>query len=413
MTDATTPVAGGSASGPQLLFATQHFGIRSEVWMYRHATMMRSHVTVLCREHCNQDIYPHTPRCDVRSIPVEIATSPIVKRFGRNLFTRAANFAANRVGNYQFGFYPGTVAERNWFCEQVDRIDPRMCLIQYGTNATHYAPLFASMGRPFAVHFHGHDLSSAVRKPHYVKQLLRVAQRASALIVVAKYMAEWLVDHGVAEAKIHRIPYGVPIDSFKPATGERPRGDEVELLMVGRLTKKKAPLLSLRAFAKCHAEFPQTRLRIIGDGQLLDQCRALVDELAISQAVRFMGAQPTDVVRLAMQEADLFVQHSVISENGDKEGWPVAVAEAAGSGLPIISTRHASIPEQVIDGETGLLCDEGDWETMADNMQQLVADARLRNDFAVRAREHISQWDTQGQVAKLEALLLACSQSSR
>ncbi len=181
--------------------------------------------------------------------------------------------------------------------------------------------------------------------------------------------------------------------------------------MVGRLTPKKAPAATIRAFAKCHAHYPDTRLRIIGDGSLLAECQQLVEKQKLGRAVEFLGAQPGGVVQTELAAADVFVQHSITPESGDREGWPVAIAEAAASGLPIISTRHASIPEQVVEGETGFLVEEHDWESMADYMVELAGDPARRIAMGAQARKHISNWNTEDQVRKLETILLSTIQN--
>lgn len=391
---------------PNLLFMCQQFGVRSEVWMYRQAIeMKRSNVTVICREHWNQDSYPATDKTSVVEIPKAIATPPLIRTCGRNLVTRAITAGLNRWQNRKFDFYRGTARERKWLQTQLAQLNPRTTLFQYGTTAVGYAGLFHAMGRQYAIHFHGHDLSSAVRKPEYTRAIVKAANHSCALIVVARYMRDWLVDHGVPQEKVHIVPYGVPMDQFKPSEATADHSN-VEFLMVGRLTPKKAPELTIRAFARCHQGAPNTSLKIIGDGELLPQCRATVDELGLGNAVEFLGSQTTEVVRRAMRNASVFVQHSVTSDSGDKEGWPVAVAEAAASGLPIVSTRHASIPEQVLDGESGLLCDELDWEKMSANMQLLATDTEKRRQLGKQARQHISQWDVGRQLEILESHLL-------
>ena len=60
-----------------------------------------------------------------------------------------------------------------------------------------------------------------------------------------------------------------------------------------------------------------------------------------------------------MKKAHIFLQHSVTCPiTGDEEGVPVAILEAMASGLPVVSTFHAGIPEAVVDGKTGFLVSE-------------------------------------------------------
>ena len=78
-----------------------------------------------------------------------------------------------------------------------------------------------------------------------------------------------------------------------------------------------------------------------------------------------------------MREVRGFVQHSLVASDGDCEGSPVAVMEAQLSGLPVVATRHAGIPDVVLDGESGYLVDEGDVAAMAAAIAKLIEDPAL------------------------------------
>ena len=81
-----------------------------------------------------------------------------------------------------------------------------------------------------------------------------------------------------------------------------------------------------------------------------------------------------------MRQARVFVQHSLVAPDGDSEGNPVAVMEAQLSGLPVVA-MHAGIPEVVIDGQTGLLVEEGDLG-MASAIERLLQDPALSAQLA-------------------------------
>jgi glycosyltransferase involved in cell wall biosynthesis len=146
------------------------------------------------------------------------------------------------------------------------------------------------------------------------------------------------------------------------------------VLAVGRLVEKKAPHLTIRAFAEVARRFPEARLDMIGDGPLMDRCRALVEEHGLATRVRLHGAQPSNVVARFMAEASLFVQHSVTAPNGDTEGFGISLIEAMASEVPLVVTRHNGFVEIVLDGETGLLVDEHDVSGMAEAMATLLGD---------------------------------------
>ena len=92
-----------------------------------------------------------------------------------------------------------------------------------------------------------------------------------------------------------------------------------------------------------------------------------------------------------MREVRGFVQHSMVAPDGDSEGNPVAVMEAQLSGLPVVATRHAGIPEVVVDGQSGLLVGEGDESAMAQAMAQLVMDPDLAARLGDFGRRHVQE----------------------
>lgn len=382
---------------PAWLVALQ-FGVTSEVWMHRQARCLRRlALRVATLDYREPDRFP--------AEGFELTEIEPRTRLPGGVLRAQAYLAWCRIANRRLGGFRGAPAEAEAWRRlyEVDR--PRVALCHYGTTAVRMAPLFNSLGLPVVAHFNGFDLSSALRGFNYRRNLARLAPRFAACVVVADYMRDWLVEHGCDPARVHKIPYGAPMAELPVADrlGDQP----ARFVMVGRLTDKKRPDLTLRAFAVCRETHPDARLVVVGDGPLMEECRRLAAELALGTSVEWLGSQPIDEVKRRLAAASAFVQHSVTAASGDKEGWPVAIAEAAGAGLPVIATRHASIPEQVEDGRTGLLVDEGDWRGMGEAMSRLASDPGERVRMGAAAREKLAPFETASQAHALEDLLLA------
>ena len=85
----------------------------------------------------------------------------------------------------------------------------------------------------------------------------------------------------------------------------------------------------------------------------------------------------------------------------------MAVMEAQLSGLPVVATRHAGIPEVVIHGQTGLLVEEGDVKGMAAAIERLLRDPALCNQLGAAGRRHVEQGFTLEQhLADLSRFLI-------
>jgi len=269
-------------------------------------------------------------------------------------------------------------------------------------------PVARQLNIPVVAHFHGFDVSAALRNRWYRWSLARHAKRFAANVVVAEYQRQELLSRGVQSQRIHLIPCGVPVNEIQVAedVGTQP----CRFLAIGRLIEKKAPLATLRAFSRCCKEVPDVSLTIIGDGPLRTAIQSLCPEIGIDSQVNLLGRQPSDVVMRELRRSSVFVQHSVRSAIGDMEGWPVSVAEAMAAGLPVVATRHAGITTQVIDGETGFLVDEQDWEAMGQRMTLLAINPELRIQMGRRSADVAKErFDQREMTHKLEQVLISAA----
>jgi colanic acid/amylovoran biosynthesis glycosyltransferase len=376
-------------------------GVASEVWMHRQLELLRPHlVAVITWKHENAATF---------ALPgVEIIVAPEALREQLSGIKRL--WSAMRHPSLGPPRFPKPIEA--WLRQQIELLSPDAVLGHYG----HYATLVARVCHDLPVrlyaHFNGHDLSSFVaNKPSYRRELTAKIPRFDGMIVVAQYMADWLQKQGASPAQISQIPYGIPLAKYGIASGaERNHREHCTFLAVGRLVAKKAPLATIRAFAQCHKVVPTIRLVMIGDGRLAKPCQKLVDSLGIGHAVEFRGTQSPARVRAAMADADVFVQHSVTSRSGDKEGWPVSIAEAMAARLPIVATRHAGILDQVEQGVSGFLGDENDVEAMSKSMMLLAQDADLRHQMGDNAHAFIAGFDCRKQVDALIRFTQLCGE---
>jgi colanic acid/amylovoran biosynthesis glycosyltransferase len=266
-------------------------------------------------------------------------------------------------------------------------------LAEYGTTGAFITPACRAAKVPLVVHFHGFDASRYSVLEEFKESYHRMFAYASKVIAVSKSMRQKLLDMGCPADKLVVNPYG-PDPAFfdvKPDYGAN------DILAVGRLTEKKAPHLLLLAFQGALKTCPGLRLRVIGDGELRSVCEDLVKALGIKETVCFEGAVSPATIRERMAASFLFVQHSVTARDGDSEGTPVAVLEAGAAGLPVVSTRHAGIPEVVIPGETGSLVDERDVAGMSAAIADFALDRAVAQKMGAAARRHIASHFTMEQ----------------
>jgi glycosyltransferase involved in cell wall biosynthesis len=150
----------------------------------------------------------------------------------------------------------------------------------------------------------------------------------------------------------------------------------VEIVSVGRLVEKKGYDRLLDALAMLPDDL-HWRLVHIGSGEMKQALRAQAERLGLSDRIDWRGAQDQATVIEALRRADLFVLTSVVAGDGDRDGLPNVLMEAASQRLAILSTAVSAIPEFITDGTHGLLTD-GTPPAIAGALERLVTDPVLR-----------------------------------
>ncbi len=266
---------------------------------------------------------------------------------------------------------------------QSKRVD--VVLAEYAPTGVAVMDACRRAGVPLVVHFHGFDAYERATLhadgAHYPKMFAS----AAAVIAVSRHMERRLLELGAPRERLFYNPCGADVEAIVPG---RPDQAPPLFVAVGRFVEKKAPHLTLLAFAELARKRPDARLVMAGDGALLDACRQLAHALGVRDLVEFPGAIRHFQVAGLLAAARAFVQHSVTAPSGDSEGTPVTVIEASAAALPVIATVHGGIPDVILDGETGLLVEEGDVAGMTERMLRLADDSLLaaRLGAAGRAR---------------------------
>src|SRR5262249_3269661 len=149
-------------------------------------------------------------------------------------------------------------------------------LAEYGDNAVRVVEACRRTSIPLIVHFHGYDGSVRSVLEENAESYLRMFAQAGAIIAVSRAMQRKLVSLGAPADKVHYNPYGVDCKRF---SGANPGAAPPSIIAVGRFAEKKAPQLTLASFALVHQACAAAKLRMIGNGPLLSECRRLAREL--------------------------------------------------------------------------------------------------------------------------------------
>ena len=263
----------------------------------------------------------------------------------------------------------------------------RTIIAEYGVTSTIILESCKKLNIKLITHFHGFDAYEHKILENYGKKYKEVFEYSSAIISVSKHMTQQLKRLGADEQKIIYNPCA-PNNVFYSV---KPNFQSNNFISIGRLVDKKAPYYTILAFEKVVSVFPESRLIMIGDGPLFNTCINLSKHLGICNAIEFKGTQTQEQIIEHLSNAFCYVQHSIIALNGDSEGTPVAIFEASAAGLPIVSTKHAGIPDVQLENKTAFLVDEHDVGTMAEKMMILYQNRALAQKMGKAGRKHIKE----------------------
>jgi colanic acid/amylovoran biosynthesis glycosyltransferase len=292
--------------------------------------------------------------------------------------------------------------------EQVARLRARAPRLVYA----HFAPdgyaamqLAEQLGVPLVTALHGFDVTmgdqaiAATRLGReYLRGRSRLQKKGALFLTCSAYIRRRGLEIGYPEERtiVHSI--GVDVEHFQPPLT---RLREKVVLFVGRLVEKKGCGSLIEAMVAVQRQNPAAQLVVIGAGPLRPAYQAQVTALQVR--CRFLGTQPTAVVREWMARAAVFCVPSVMAASGDAEGFGMVFIEAQAMGLPVVSTLSGGIPEAVKHGETGLLVTERNPAALAEAILQLMQNEELWKRLSVAGRRRVvDQFNLVHQTARLE-----------
>ena len=275
----------------------------------------------------------------------------------------------------------------------------------YGDVGLRYAVAGRLWRAPLIVSFYGYD-GSVVPRERGARIYEPLFAETGAVTVLSDHMARRLQSLGCPPSLLRRVPLAVDPEIRKPRSAATDRGGP-RLLTVARLTEKKGIEFALRALSVVRHEFPGIRYEIVGTGALHDDLEETARRLGVADIVHFAGARTQEYVGEALHRADVFLLPSVTAANGDEEGTPTALLEAALCGMPVLSTVHAGIPEIVSDGTSGYLVPERDVDALAARLGTLLREPQRWPAMGEAGRRYVETHHLTSVVAeRLERLYL-------
>ena len=237
-------------------------------------------------------------------------------------------------------------------------------------------------GRATVLTYHADIVRQKMILRFYRPLLERVLRRADAIIIGSPPMrgGVFLGAHG---GKLRLIPYGIPLERFAAQRIEANRRIVGRtLLFVGRLRHYKGLDYLIRALPQIDA-----RLVVVGIGPMATEWRALADELGVAAKIDWLGEVGDDELPALYHWADVFV----LPASNASEAFGLVQVEAMAAGSPAVSTELGTGTSYVNQhGVTGLVVPPRDSDALAQAINTLLADERLRRSMGEAARARVN-----------------------
>lgn len=205
-------------------------------------------------------------------------------------------------------------------------------------------------------------------------------KKADVVTVVSTALADILSRLTGLMPKPDSIPMGVNSEIFSPVRTQRK--DIINekygikgpcLLYVGRLTEKKGVRYLIDAMCFVLQVFPLAQLLIVGGGELENDLKNQVANLGLGQHVHFVGGVPNKELPEYYAAADIFIGPSIVTKQGDTEGFGLTFVEAAMSGCLVIASDTGGIRDIIQDNVTGFLVPQKNSESLANKIVYALA----------------------------------------
>jgi glycosyltransferase involved in cell wall biosynthesis len=270
-------------------------------------------------------------------------------------------------------------------------------------SVTSYASLMLNI--PWSCSAHAKDIWTS---PDW--ELKAKIASARWLVTCTKTGLEKLWSLAADKDKLHLSYHGLDLSRFAPFAGDRPPRDgsnpedPVILLSVGRAVAKKGYDILLAALALLPPEFAW-RFVHIGGGDQIPALKEKAQSLELAHRIDWHGAQAQDSVLARYREADLFVLASRIAADGDRDGLPNVLVEAASQGLACVSTSLSGIAELLINEENALLVEPENPVALADAFARAIRAPALRRRLGDAAEKRVRcDFDHRRSIAQLSKL---------
>jgi glycosyltransferase involved in cell wall biosynthesis len=368
----------------QELVALEEAGLEFDIWSLRHPTDKKTH-PLHDRLQAKIRYLPEYLRNEPRRVAIAMGAAAEMPGFDAAAAAYAADVERDDTANRR----------RRWgqACVMAAEM-PRDVAGIYAhflhtpSSVARYAAILRGM--PWSFSAHAKDIWTS---PEWeLREKLSAATHGAAFgATCTGFGAEHLQGLADTPSRVDLVYHGLDLARFPAPPDRMMRGTDApfHMMSVGRLVEKKGfdNLIDALALLPASLNWHWTH---IGGGALDAVMQDRAAAHGIADRITWRGACDQPEVIAAMRAADLFVLPSRIAADGDRDGLPNVLMEAASQKLPILSTPVSAIPEFIDSGTHGVLSDDAP-AALADAMVDFASDPSQGAAMAEAAYGRLTQ----------------------
>lgn len=382
---------------PTVAFALESYLPRTFTWVYNQLKFLKNtHILILAGMLDPERIQFPLSGQELFSFPgLEVVkTSGILMR----LFRRFLRLLLT-----------GSRLDRLVFAWKARRYGCSLIHAHFGHMGWKFILVAKMLGVPLVVSFYGFDYNRLPNtQPKWKKRYRVLFQYGSLFLTEGEYGRAALIKKGVSPGRVKAYHLGVDADTIPFKVRFLAQGEILRLVQVAGFVEKKGHRILIEAMRLLRDKglVGRMSLTFIGDGPLKQGIIGLTQKYHLTEYITFIGHLPYENLHQELLQYHVFIHPSLTTLAGDCEGGaPVVLLDAQATGMPVISTLHCDIPEEVVDRETGILVPEGDHKALAEAIARFLNEPKLLSEYGTAGRLHIEKnYSASRQAEKLEII---------
>jgi glycosyltransferase involved in cell wall biosynthesis len=153
------------------------------------------------------------------------------------------------------------------------------------------------------------------------------------------------------------------------------------IALIGRFDKEKGHSILIKALKTVLPQEPDIRVYFFGEGPDEGRIKRMTEKENLSEHIIFMGV--AEDITVCISQMDIIVLPSL------SEGLPNVLLEAMAEARPVVASRVGGVDEVVVDGETGILFEPGDVQSLAEAILKLIRNRQLAEDMGRAGRVRV------------------------